>query len=80
MEMRYFYVCNQVDRGNFLVRHHPGQENLADYISKMHDASHHQKVRPYYQHKHNSPRFLPWAQRPCNLQGCVEFEKKADYI
>jgi hypothetical protein len=79
MEMRYFYVCDQVRRGHFLVRHYPCQENLANYTSKHHDEAHHIKVRPYYQHERNSPRFLPRALRPRDLRGCVEFGEKAGY-
>ena len=59
MEMRFFWVTDQVQRSFFNVRWHPGQENLANYFTKHFDAKHHQEVRPWYLHKYNSPRFLP---------------------
>ena len=31
MEMRYFYSCEQVRRGNFNVQYHPGLECLVNY-------------------------------------------------
>ena len=31
MEMRYFYSCEKVRRGNFNVQYHPGLECLGDY-------------------------------------------------
>ena len=31
MEMRYFYSCEQVRRGNFNVQYHPILEYLGDY-------------------------------------------------
>lgn len=71
MEMRFFRVTNQVALGNFNVTWHPGQENLADYFTKHFDAKHHQAVRPWYLHTHNSRTFLPRALAPSALKGCV---------
>jgi hypothetical protein len=71
MEMRFFFITDQVNRGLFDVQWHPGQENLADYYTKHFDAKHHQEVRPWYLHMHNSPRILPRAAAPSTLQGCV---------
>jgi hypothetical protein len=55
----------------YKLRWHPGQENLADYQSKHHAMSHHINVRPWYLHMENSPSFLPRAQKPSALKGCV---------
>ena len=44
MEMRYFYICNQVKNGEFDIIWHPGKVNMGDYASKHHDASHHKNV------------------------------------
>jgi hypothetical protein len=44
---------------------------LADYQSRHHAMSHHINVRPWYLHMENSPRFLPRAQKPSALKGCV---------
>ena len=71
MEMRYFWVTDQVDREFFVVLWHPGQENLADYFTKHFDAKHHQEVRPWYLHTPNSPRFLARAAAPATLRGCA---------
>jgi hypothetical protein len=71
MEMRYFYICDQVENHEFDVRWHPGQENLGDYASKHHDSRHHQRVRPVYLHEPNSPTVLPRALTPSALRGCV---------
>ena len=71
MEMRYFYVVDQVDNKQFVVEWYPGQENLADYTSKHHEAKHHREVRPIYLHEKNSPRFLQRAETPSSLRGCV---------
>ena len=41
MEMRYFYICDQVRNGWFRVPWHPGLEQLGNYQSKHHVPSHH---------------------------------------
>ena len=71
MEMRFFWVSDQVDLGLFDVRWYPGLENLADYVSKHHSAAHHQAVRPWYLHTPESPTELPRALAPSTLRGCV---------
>ena len=71
MEMRYFYVGDQVKFGYFDVCWQPGHENLGDYPSKHHPATHHQKVRPFYLHEPNSPTVLQRAAAPSSLRGCV---------
>ena len=71
MEMRYFYSCEQVRRGNFSVQYHPGLEFLGDYPSKHHITVHHQNFRPIYLHTKEPPFFLPRAPKPSDLRGCV---------
>ena len=72
MEKNYFWVTDQVRRKHIDVRHHPGKENLADYPSKNHDASHHRDVRPWMLHIESVlPITLPRAQMPSTLRGCV---------
>ena len=71
MEMRYFWVCDQVKNGHVAVYWYPGLENLADYLSKHHEDSHHIKVRPIYLHTKHSPRLLQRALPPSVLRGCV---------
>jgi hypothetical protein len=71
MEMRYFWVCDQVKNGHVAVYWYPGLENLADYLSKHHEEKHHIKVRPIYLYTRNSPRILHRALAPSVLRGCV---------
>ena len=61
MEMRFFWITDQVKIGNFDVQWHPGQENRADYYMKYFDRRHHQAVRPWYSHERNSPHILPYT-------------------
>ena len=55
MEMWYFYSCDQIKRGNFVVQWHPCLEWLGDYPSKHHITSHHRNVRPIYLHTKDAP-------------------------
>ena len=71
MEMRYFYSCEQVRRGNVNVQYHPGLECLGDYPSKHNSTAHHQNVRSIYLLTKESPLFLPKAPKPSDLRGCV---------
>eukprot|EP00804_Cyclotella_cryptica_P027019 CCRYP_013669-RA/>CCRYP_013669-RA protein AED:0.47 eAED:0.40 QI:0/-1/0/1/-1/0/1/0/221 len=71
MEMRFFWVTDQVNRHHFQIFWHPGQENLANYFTKHVDARHHISVRPWYLHTKDSPQFMPLAAAPSSLRGCV---------
>ncbi len=55
MEMRFFWVGDEIAQNMYDVSWHPGMENLADYQSKHHLGSHHVKVRPWYLPMENSP-------------------------
>jgi hypothetical protein len=72
MDMRYYWIVDQSDQGYFKVVWAPGLENLGDYPTKHHDAKHHKRVRPFYLHEVNSPRYLPRALPPSVLRGCVD--------
>jgi hypothetical protein len=71
MDMHFFWVGDKVAQEVYNLSWHPGQENLADYQSKHHVAPHHVSVQPWYLHMENSPQFLPRAQKPSALKGCV---------
>jgi hypothetical protein len=72
MEMRYFWIIDQIRHKHVRVLWHPGKENLGDYVTKHHSPTHHTDIRPYYSHKVNSPRFLERALTPSALRGCVD--------
>ncbi len=71
MEMCFFWISGKVTQNMYSLAWHPGQENLADYQSKHHMGHHHVAVRPWYLHMEISPCFLPRAQTPSALKGCV---------
>ena len=71
MEMRYFWVCDQIKHGHIKVHGCPSLENLADYLSKHQDEAYHIKVRSTYLHMNNSSRTLQRAPTPRELRGGV---------
>ena len=58
MEMRYFWVADQVENKHITVDYLPGWQILADYVSKHHYTKHHIAKRPLYVHTPTSPRYL----------------------
>ena len=72
MEMRYFWLLDQIAQRMFDFQNHPGLENLADYPSKARTGAIHRHVRPYYLQMDNSPRVLPRAHRPSTRRECAE--------
>ena len=71
MEMRYFWLLDQIAQKNFAYIYQPGQENLGDYHTKPFNGKEMIRKRPYYVHENNSPRYLLRAQLPRTRQGCV---------
>ena len=64
MEMRHFWVFDQVLQKQTCIAWHPGAENLGDHVAKQHPPKHHTEVRPTCLHKKNSPRHLQCALAP----------------
>ena len=48
MDMRFYWVTDRINQGQFLVYWRPGKTNLGDYHSKHHPPAHHIQVRPTY--------------------------------
>ena len=54
IEMRFFWVQDRVRQKHFHIFWQKGSLSRADYFTKHHPASHHQKVRPFYLHTNES--------------------------
>jgi hypothetical protein len=64
IDMRFYWLKDRQEQGQFNICWEPGKTNLADYTTKHHPSSHHKRVRPIYLYmKDESPR---------TLQGCIE--------
>jgi hypothetical protein len=46
MDMRFYWVQDRIDQGQFHVYWAPGSENRGDYYTKDHPIHHHQTMRP----------------------------------
>ena len=71
MDMRFYWVKDRVQQGQFEIYWAPGGENLADYFTKHHPPNHHQRMRSTYLHATTSPHLIPISQDRI-LRGCVE--------
>ena len=69
MDMRFYWLRDRIDQGQFNMIWAPGKINLADYPSKRHPAAHHKLVRPI--------QLYVKGKSPSTLQGCVEILKRA---
>jgi hypothetical protein len=77
MDMRFYWVRDRINQGQFHVYWAPAALNLADYFTKHHPPTHHQRMRPIYLYTKSSPRFLPMTG-PTSLRGCVDPRTRAD--
>ena len=66
IDMRFCWLKDRVEQGQFKIYWAPGDENWADYFTKHHIPTHHRKVRPIYQNEPSSPR---------DMQGCLDLIK-----
>jgi hypothetical protein len=48
IDMRFYWIKDRVSQNQFLVYWQPGPENLGDFHTKHHPASHHRHMRPTY--------------------------------
>ena len=71
MVMR-FHRVRDITMQIFLVYWRPGDTHLADYHTKFHSPSHHQKQRPLHVHTDDSPKYITETQR-LGLRGCVNY-------
>jgi hypothetical protein len=64
IDMRFYWVQDRVEQGDFGVRWSSGKTNHADYFTKHHSPSHHIAVRPTYLYTGNH------AYRVCACTEC----------
>ena len=66
MDMRFYWLKDREQQGQFRIFWRPGTENLGDYHTKHHPTSHHRLMRSTYLHT------TPQKQTYLNaLRGCV---------
>lgn len=72
MDMRYYWIQDRIHQKQFLVYWQPGSENLADYFTKHHPASHHREQRNIYLVPSANGSKYAYKNMPTMLQGCVK--------
>lgn len=65
VNMRFYWVQDRVEQGEFLVYWSRGCDNDADYFTKHHSPSHHRRVRSRYLHEKISHSSAAQLQRGC---------------
>ena len=62
MDMRFYWLQDRVEQGQFKIFWAPGKINLADYHSKVQPTTVHRALRPIYLYEE--------GKSPSTLQGC----------
>lgn len=66
IDMRFYWVQDRIDQGQYHLVWAPGDSNLADYFTKHHSEAHHRRMRPII--LNHMPQHLVQKY----LQGCVK--------
>jgi hypothetical protein len=80
MDMRFYWVRDRVQQGQFLIHWRRGTDNLADYFTKHHSPAHHRYIRSRYLLELHRPELSSTAPpSPTSvLRGCVDDHRLSD--
>jgi hypothetical protein len=76
MDMRFYWVKDSLEQGQFNVWWASGDTNMGDYFTKHHAPAHHKRMIPYYLHDKHSP-MIRHDTRLAILQGCVDISPRS---
>ena len=65
IDMRFYWIQDRCNQGQFIIYWAPGQNNLADYHTKDHPPAHHKKMRPTILHAPHFANHLISLLRGC---------------
>ncbi len=71
MEARNFLVEDQIALKQFSVNWLANQENLAEFLTKHHQATKHTKVGPHSIHTDHSSSYLPWVMHQVSCESVL---------
>jgi hypothetical protein len=70
MDMRYYWIQDRIDQGQFDISWAPSDTHLGDYFTKHHSLSHHKRLSPFYLHIQADPMVRHNTKHHV-LRGCV---------
>ena len=65
--MRFYWLQDRCNQGQFIIYWAPGSNNLVDYHTKHHPPAHHKKMRPTIMHT----AYFANSLINCLLRGCA---------
>jgi len=77
MDMRFHWLRCRNAQGQFRYYWRPGTQNLADYFTKHHPASHHKASRPTYLTSSSDPQYTKLFPKSPETKSTVTTPKKA---
>jgi hypothetical protein len=70
MDMRFYWIQDRVEQGQFDVGWEAGDTKMGDYFTKHHSPTHHKRIHQYYLHIATNPMIRYNSTLPV-LRGCV---------
>ena len=70
IDMRFYWLKDRAEQGQFNIYCEPGKHNLADYPTNHHTGTHHATVQSIYLHDAN--------KSPTTINRCVEILKSTE--
>ena len=67
IDMRFYWLQDRCNQGQFIIYWAPGSNNLADYHTKHHPPAHHKRMRPTIMHT----AYFANSLINCLLRGCA---------
>jgi hypothetical protein len=75
MDMRFYWIKDQVKQGQFKINSGQGFQNLADCFTKHHSPAHHKRIGDVYIHADERP-INRKGTRDSDLRGCAKTSGK----
>jgi hypothetical protein len=48
IDMRFYWICDRIKQGQFIIHWRAGKDNLDEYFTKHHSPAHHKLMRSRY--------------------------------
>jgi hypothetical protein len=71
IDMRFYWVRDRTQQGQFDIGWGPSAQNLGDYFTKHQPPTHHRGIRSMYLQSENSPQYISAVHKK-TPQGCVD--------
>jgi hypothetical protein len=68
IDMRFYWIKDRVQQGQFAIYWRPGATNMGDYFTKHHSPAHHLAMRPLYLYTEASSTAREQYEQHCKVE------------